>query len=237
MVLLVSRAEIEVSNSGLGVEVVEEVERCREVARRGNRVWVHYTGTTHSGAKFESSFDSGNPLQFTIGEGEVVAGWEEGVEGMCVGEVRRLVVPPHLAYGEQGYKDLVPGGATVHFEVELVQVKEEHPGNVFKQMDTNGDKVLSKREVRNHLREQQKVAIRAGGKDAKDAVKKDIEKMAKEIIDAEDKDRDGNISHEEFSGPKEEGATLDDVKPCGAKNNEPKNDGTKQDDSTKHDEL
>ena len=247
LLVLVARAEIKISDSGLGMEVVEEVEGCREVARRGSTVWVHYTGTLESGAKFESSLDAGEPLQFTLGEcrsappdldasqgeargapgapvhlaaHEVVAGWEEGLEGMCVGEVRRLVVPPHLAYGEQGYKDSVPGGATVHFQVELVQVKEEHPGNVFRQMDTNGDKMLSKREVRNHLREQQKVAIRAGGKEAKEAMKKDVEGEAKAIIDAEDKDKDGFISHAEFTGPKHEGATLDDVQTCGARNNE-----------------
>src|SRR6202167_1556319 len=94
-----------------------------EVAKEGNRVRVHYTGWLTNGKKFDSSVDAGQPFDFTIGNGEVIKGWEEGVTGMKVGGKRQLRIPPSLAYGAQGYPGAIPPNATLIFDVKLVDVK------------------------------------------------------------------------------------------------------------------
>ncbi|KAG0171721.1 Peptidyl-prolyl cis-trans isomerase fpr2 [Apophysomyces sp. BC1015] len=87
---------------------------------------MHYTGTLFStGEKFDSSVDRNQPLEFTLGTGRVIKGWDLGLKNMCVGEKRRLTIPPHLGYGEQGAGGgLIPGGATLVFDVELMDIKE-----------------------------------------------------------------------------------------------------------------
>ncbi|MGH3657335.1 MAG: FKBP-type peptidyl-prolyl cis-trans isomerase [Micromonosporaceae bacterium] len=92
-------------------------------ARSGNTVAVHYVGTLTDGQKFDSSRDRGEPFQFTLGAGEVIAGWDQGVAGMRVGGVRKLVVPPHLGYGARGFPPVIPQNATLMFEVELLDVR------------------------------------------------------------------------------------------------------------------
>jgi FKBP-type peptidyl-prolyl cis-trans isomerase FkpA len=89
----------------------------------GSTVVVHYTGwLEESGVRFDTSLDR-NPLSFVIGRGDVIPGWHEGVRGMRVGGVRRLVIPPHLAYGEEG-QGPIPGGATLIFDVSLRAVSQ-----------------------------------------------------------------------------------------------------------------
>ncbi len=103
-----------------------EIQQIREgtgaEAKAGKRVSVHYVGTLTNGNKFDSSRDRGKPFQFTLGAGEVIQGWDQGVAGMKVGEIRKLTVPGHLAYGERGYPGLIPPHATLVFEVELLGV-------------------------------------------------------------------------------------------------------------------
>lgn len=93
----------------------------------GDTVRVHYTGTLMNGQKFDSSHDRDEPFEFTIGQGMVIKGWDEGVVGMKPGGKRRLVIPPELAYGKIGSPPKIPGNATLQFEIELVQ-KVERPG-------------------------------------------------------------------------------------------------------------
>ncbi len=88
----------------------------------GETVSVHYTGWLADGTKFDASFDRGVPLQFKVGGGQVIKGWDEAVSTMQVGEVRRLEIPPGLGYGERGAGAMIPGGATLVFEVELVGI-------------------------------------------------------------------------------------------------------------------
>lgn len=93
-----------------------------EEAKTGSKVKVHYTGWLTSGKKFDSSV-GGEPFDFTIGQGEVIKGWDEGVAGMKVGGRRQLRIPPQLAYGEDGHPPQIPKNATLIFDVRLVAVE------------------------------------------------------------------------------------------------------------------
>jgi FKBP-type peptidyl-prolyl cis-trans isomerase len=92
-------------------------------AQTGNTVSVNYTGWLEDGTKFDSSLDSGQPLEFTIGASQVIPGWDEGVQGMKVNGTRLLVIPPELAYGSSGAGTSIPPDATLIFEVQLVGIK------------------------------------------------------------------------------------------------------------------
>jgi len=97
---------------GTGVEAVA-----------GKDVTVHYTGTLTDGTKFDSSLDRGNPFVFSLGAGEVIKGWDQGVAGMKVGGKRKLTIPSSLGYGDRGAGAVIPPGATLLFEVELLDVE------------------------------------------------------------------------------------------------------------------
>ncbi len=91
---------------------------------RGQTAVVHYTGWLEDGTKFDSSRDRDEPFSFPVDCGYVIPGWDEGVVGMQVGGIRKLVVPPQLAYGESGAGGVIPPNATLVFEIELLEISE-----------------------------------------------------------------------------------------------------------------
>ena len=93
-----------------------------EPAKDGDKVKVHYTGWLTTGKKFDSSVDAHQPFDFTIGKGEVIKGWDEGVTGMKVGGKRQLRIPPELAYRAAGHPPQIPQNATLIFDVQLLKV-------------------------------------------------------------------------------------------------------------------
>ena len=93
-----------------------------EIAETGKRVSVHYEGRLVDGEVFDASRPRGQAFSFTIGAGQVIGGWEQGVAGMKVGETRRLTIPPELGYGEAGAGGVIPPNATLVFEIELLDV-------------------------------------------------------------------------------------------------------------------
>jgi peptidylprolyl isomerase/FKBP-type peptidyl-prolyl cis-trans isomerase FkpA len=108
------------TTSGLHIETIKE--GVGKEAKAGGQVTVHYVGTLTNGKKFDSSRDRGEGFAFALGMGEVIKGWDEGVAGMKVGGVRKLTIPPELAYGAQGFPPVIPPHSTLVFEVELLEV-------------------------------------------------------------------------------------------------------------------
>lgn len=107
--------------SGLRYQIM--TEGTGEAAAAGDEVVVHYTGWLPDGTEFDSSRGAGQPFVFGLGGGEVIDGWDEGVAGMKVGEQRKLVLPPELAYGPEGAGDVIPPNATLVFDVELLEIR------------------------------------------------------------------------------------------------------------------
>jgi FKBP-type peptidyl-prolyl cis-trans isomerase FkpA len=106
-----------------GMEFIDIQVGTGAEAQAGNLVTVHYTGWLTNGKKFDSSRDRRDPFQFTLGRGQVIKGWDEGVKGMRIGGQRRLIIPPELGYGARGAGGTIPPNATLIFDVELLQVR------------------------------------------------------------------------------------------------------------------
>jgi FKBP-type peptidyl-prolyl cis-trans isomerase len=109
------------TKSGLQYQDLKEGKG--EAAKKGDVVEVHYTGWLKNGKKFDSSLDRKKPFSFELGAGKVIKGWDEGVAGMKVGGIRKLIIPSELAYGKRGAGRVIPPDAELTFEVELLKIK------------------------------------------------------------------------------------------------------------------
>lgn len=107
--------------SGLKLELLQEGKG--PLPQKGQKVVVHYTGTLADGKKFDSSRDRGEPFSFTLGAGQVIQGWDEGLALMKVGSRAKLTIPPALGYGVRGAGNVIPPNAVLIFDVELLDAK------------------------------------------------------------------------------------------------------------------
>jgi len=105
-----------------GLKYTIDVEGQGLAAKKGDKVLVHYTGWLMDGTKFDSSKDRDQAFTFQLGAGRVIKGWDEGVQGMKIGEVRTLIIPAELGYGARGAGNVIPPNATLKFEVELLKI-------------------------------------------------------------------------------------------------------------------
>jgi FKBP-type peptidyl-prolyl cis-trans isomerase FkpA len=108
------------SSTALKIEVLKS--GAGRTPNKGEAVTVHYTGWFTDGKKFDSSLDRKDPFTFALGEGMVIAGWDQGVATMKVGDKVKLTIPPELGYGRAGYPGAIPPNATLVFEVELLKI-------------------------------------------------------------------------------------------------------------------
>ncbi|XP_059622421.1 peptidyl-prolyl cis-trans isomerase FKBP2 [Phlebotomus argentipes] len=109
----------------LKIGIKKRVENCSMKTKKGDLVHMHYTGTLEDGTVFDSSLDRGQHFTFTLGSGQVIKGWDQGLLGMCEGEKRRLVIPPELGYGKRAMGDKIPASSTLIFEVELHKIERK----------------------------------------------------------------------------------------------------------------
>merc|ERR1719464_2701278 len=108
----------------IGVKKRIPAEECTIKSRSGDKLSMHYVGTLRKDdSKFDSSRDRDSPFEFTLGSGQVIKGWDQGLVDMCIGEVRKLTIPSDLGYGDSGSPPKIPGGATLVFEGELLDIQ------------------------------------------------------------------------------------------------------------------
>lgn len=123
LISLVHAGESDTITTPTGLQYVDLTTGTGREAHPGETAFVHYTGWLTDGTKFDSSKDRGEPFSFRLGAGRVIRGWDEGVEGMKIGGVRKLTIPPQLGYGARGAGKIIPPNATLVFEVELLDLR------------------------------------------------------------------------------------------------------------------
>ena len=135
------------NNSKVEIKVLAEGDGTKAI--RHSKVTVHYTGWLKNGKKFDSSLDRSKPFEFTLGSGQVIPGWDRGVEGMKVGGKRVLIIPPELAYGRRGAGEVIPPNATLKFEITLLSVTPPKYSNIdsttLKKLLAKGTKIIDLR--------------------------------------------------------------------------------------------
>ncbi|KAF7428021.1 Peptidyl-prolyl cis-trans isomerase fpr2 [Pleurotus ostreatus] len=121
LAFVISALAVKEPPTKLQIDATFTPEDCSVKAKSGDGVRVHYTGTLFAtGDKFDSSHDRGQPLPLTLGVGQVIQGWDEGLQGMCVNERRTLTIPANMAYGSRGFGSIIPPNSALVFEVKLV---------------------------------------------------------------------------------------------------------------------
>jgi len=185
------------STLSVKVDVYDGPKECEdsEKVKNGQQLTMEYTGsidqsseTGEKGKQFDTSRGR-EPFAFQIGQGRVIPGWDNGLLGLCKGAKATLLIPPEEGYGPSGAGDAIPGGATLLFDVEVIDMSDDVPAapeqpNIFNIIDKNGDRKLDEEELMAFFKEQGRDSIPDG------------------LFEKEDLDKDGVISWEEFSGPK-----------------------------------
>ena len=181
----------------LTVNVYEGATTCDEADRVkvGDQLGMHYTGTIDESSKagepgmqFDSSRDRDVLAAMTIGVGQVIQGWDKGLIGLCKGAKAILVVPPEMGYGPTGAGGIIPGGATLRFDVEVISV-DPFPAqpNLFEELDVDEDGVLTPEEIHTHFKRADSNA-----------------ELPPDLMEKEDANKDGVVSRAEFGGPRME---------------------------------
>jgi len=178
------------------VQVLEREENCRKIVKLGDVITIHYNASYERDPQtfFDSSYKRGHPLQFEMGKNEVIPGLDRGLLESCEGERRMLTVPHGMATGLKGVK-LEPGNSPLLFSVHVIEIREGgKPPNVFKEVDVDGNKKLTKEEVAIYFkRESTRLSM--------NVTDMDISDMVWEVFEIDDRNKDGEISRREFSGP------------------------------------
>ncbi|KIO29403.1 hypothetical protein M407DRAFT_242631 [Tulasnella calospora MUT 4182] len=126
--LMASASETKAAPTELVIDKTYVPKECPITSRKGDKLSMHYRGTLFdTGKKFDSSRDRNQPFEFTLGVGQVIKGWDEGLNDMCVGEKRLLTIPSDKAYGDRGFPPVIPEKATLVFDVELLGIKNREP--------------------------------------------------------------------------------------------------------------
>jgi FK506-binding protein 2 len=109
----------------IGIKKRVNPEKCKIKSRKGDVLHMHYKGELEDGSEFDSSISRNQPFVFTLGTGQVIKGWDQGLLNMCEEEKRKLVIPPDMGYGDRGSPPKIPGGSTLIFEVELLKIERK----------------------------------------------------------------------------------------------------------------
>ncbi|CAH1392101.1 unnamed protein product [Nezara viridula] len=124
ILITICQSNVGDSKKKLQIGIKKRIDNCIKKSVKGDLLHMHYTGKLEDGTVFDSSYDRKQPLTFTLGFGQVIKGWDQGLMGMCEGEIRKLVIPPDLGYGNVGAPPKIPGGAVLTFDVELVKIEK-----------------------------------------------------------------------------------------------------------------
>uniref|UniRef100_A0AAY4DXR5 peptidylprolyl isomerase n=1 Tax=Denticeps clupeoides TaxID=299321 RepID=A0AAY4DXR5_9TELE len=192
-------------------------ETCGLTAKRGDFVKYHYNASLLDGTHIDSTYHYGKTYNVVLGMGQVVIGMEQGLMGMCVGERRHLVIPPHLAYGERGVEGEVPGSAVLVLDVEMIDMEEGLPEgymfvwngdispNLFTEMDKNNDEQIDPSEFSDYILRQ---VTDGRGRLAPGF---DPDRIIENMFTNQDRNGDGHITEAEFRLKADEAATHDEL--------------------------
>ncbi|KAG8442954.1 hypothetical protein GDO86_011682 [Hymenochirus boettgeri] len=177
------------------IQVLEKPFICRRKTKNGDMLLVHSEGFLEkNGTMFYSTYkeNNGQPVWFTLGIKEVIKGWDKGLQDMCIGEKRKITVPPSLGYGKEGKGKIAPD-STLIFVIDLMEIRNgPRSHESFQEMDLNDDWKLSKAEVKAYL----KAEFEKHGSEVNET---HHEVLVESIFEKEDEDSDGFISAREFT--------------------------------------
>ncbi|CAD5119928.1 DgyrCDS8507 [Dimorphilus gyrociliatus] len=166
-------------------------ENCESKSDLGDEILIDYEVKLQDGIIVDSSYDRKTPLRLRLGVSNILEGWTRGMEGMCVGEKKKLKIPPHLAYGKEE-SELIPGNSVILVEVTLLEILEkQEERDIFREIDVNGDNEISPEEMAKFFEDKS-----LGGEDGPNT-------MVSHIFHKQDINRDGVISLGEYEGRSE----------------------------------